>query len=112
VSVSTLLNRTLTVTRRILVDDGAGGSTQEWVEVGTVRAQVNQPTDLDQIRGAIAGNTNTYDVHMLPDSDVRPGDRLTGGGQLFEVIATKSPSRRVYLKAICELRQGEGSTNG
>lgn len=111
-SVQSLLNRTLTVSRRILVDDGSGGSEQVWVEIGTVRAQVNQPTDLEQIRGAIAGNTNTHDVHMLPTSDVRVGDRLTGDGQLLEVLATKSPSRKVYLKAICELRQVEGSANG
>jgi SPP1 family predicted phage head-tail adaptor len=111
-SVSAMLNRTLTVTRRILTDDGAGGSTQTWVVVGTVRAQVNQPTDLEQIRAGVNGNTNTHDIHMLPNSDVRVGDRLSGDGQLFEVIATQTPSRPVYHKAVCELRQAEGSTNG
>lgn len=106
--ISHLLNRTLTVFRPQTVDDGSGGQTVTLVQVGTVRAQVNQPSAAERQTAAQWGSEHTHTIHTPAGADVARGDELRGDGQTFRVISTVTNSRTTYTRAEAELIQLEG----
>lgn len=95
--------------RPVTSDDGSGGQTVTFVEVGEVAAKVDQPTPKEQAEADQWGATHSHTIYLLPDADVRRGDELRGDSQVFRVLAVVAPSRAVYLKApASELIQPEG----
>jgi len=102
------LNRTLEVWRTITTDDGAGGQITDMVLVGTIRAQVSQPSVAEQVTASQAGARLDAIVHTEPGADVRRGDELRGDGETYRVTAVVSPSRPAYRRANCERIQHEG----
>lgn len=108
--ISHLLTRTLTVNRPVTAADGSGGQTVTFVEAGTVRAKVDQPSAAERERGDQWGAEHSHTIRFRHDADVRRGDELTGGGQRFRVLATVTDSHATYLKApASELIQPEGA---
>ncbi|MDQ8045256.1 MAG: hypothetical protein REI11_11680 [Patulibacter sp.] len=106
-------NETVSVWRRTYVDDDAGGSSYEYVDVSDpdhpLRVKVSQPAAAEQIEAQQAGSSMTMIVHMHPSADVRRGDELRrSDGDRLRVKYTIHPSERVYLRADCELIQPEG----
>lgn len=106
------LNRSLTVWRVAAGPDGMGGQTSAWAQIGTVRSRVAQastsPGGAERMRAAQGEARHTHSVYLHPGAAVRRGDQLRGDDQVFEVIATVSPSAPgVYLRADCELHQPE-----
>ncbi len=101
------LNRTLTVSRATLVDDGQGGQEETFGQVGEVLAKVNEPSSAERIEAMRSGVELTFTLHMLPDADVRRNDVLAGGGEAYRVKAVTFPSTRVYLRAECSRDQSE-----
>lgn len=106
------LNRTLVVWRPDEVDDGAGGQTVTYLEIGEVRARVSQPQAAERVSAAQAGAALQYPIYLWPDADVRRGDQLRGDGQVFRVKATVVPSEPVYLRADSELIESEPGVHG
>lgn len=103
---------TLTLWRPTSVDDDLGGSTDTLVEVGPVRAKVNQPAGIEQVEAMQAGSSLTIILHFRPDADVRRGDVLVrADGDRFRVRYTVHPSVRVYLRADVEQIQSEGDAS-
>lgn len=103
-----LLNRTVVVWRLVVGEDGMGGQTGTWSQVGEVRAKVSQPTSRERVTASQGGAELTHVVHLDPNAAVRRGDQLRGSGQVLEVLAVTGPSRGgVYLRADCELIQAE-----
>jgi head-tail adaptor len=110
-----LLNRTLTVHRATATTDGVGGQTITYAQVGTVRAQVNQPTaEQRQAAGQWAANLS-HIVHTLPGADVQRGDELGGdlpsdipSGARLRVLSTVANSRDTYTRLDVEITQPEG----
>lgn len=102
------LNRRLGHWRQDTVQDGSGGQVTEWVSLGTVRARVSQPTAAERVAAQQAGATHTQPVYVQPRADVRRGDELRGPEGSWRVTAVFRPSEPVYLRADCELTQGEG----
>lgn len=102
-----LLNRELSVWRRTLTSDGAGGRTATWGEVATVRARVSQPSAAERTVAAQAGAVHTHAIYVLPDAGVARGDELRGDGQVFEVHAVFEPSADVYRRCDCQEIQPE-----
>jgi hypothetical protein len=106
------LTRTLTVWRSTLVDDGQGGSDDTVAQVpgdgGSVRAKVNEPSAAERVEAMRSGAELTFNVHLLPDADVRRGDELRGAGEVFKVKTTILPSVPMYLRAACSRDQYEG----
>lgn len=102
------LNSTLDVLRPSRTPDGAGGSTEQLVSAGTIRAQVNQPSAEERLAAAQLGANLTHVVHTIAMADVERGDRLdTGGPQLLVVVAVLTDSRRTYKRLECEVTQSE-----
>jgi head-tail adaptor len=97
------LNRELEVWRPELADDGQGGQSETLVEVGDpVRAKVNEPTAAERIEAMRSGVDLSYQIHLLPEADVRRGDELRAVGEVFRVLSTVRPSTPTYLRAQCE----------
>lgn len=104
------LNRRLDQWRRQEMPDGSGGVITDWVEVGSVRARVSQAgtSQAERIAAHQAGAELTNPIYVQPRADVRRGDELRGPEGSWRVVALYLPSEPVYLRADCELVQGEG----
>lgn len=101
------LNRRLAQWRREETSDGAGGVITDWVNLGTVRARVSQATTAERVAAQQAGADHTQPVYVSPRADVRRGDELRGPEGAWRVTSVMRPSEPVYLRADCELVQGE-----
>lgn len=102
------LNSELTVYRATYVDDGAGGRTRTFGEVGVIRAQVSQPSAQERMAAGQEGALLMYVVHTTADADVEREDELdTGAGRRYRVKAVLQDSRRTYKRLECEVTQGE-----
>lgn len=101
------LNRRLGHYRREEVPDGSGGVVTEWVHLGAIRARVSQATTAERVAAQQAGADHTQPVYVRPRADVRRGDELRGPEGAWRVTSVYRPSEPVYLRADCELTQGE-----
>ena len=106
------LNRRLAHHRREEVPDGSGGVITDWVSLGTVRARVSQATTAERVAAQQAGADHTQPVYVSPRADVRRGDELRGPEGSWRVTSVVRPSEAVYLRADCELIQGEEQHGG
>ena len=116
-SIGRYLNRRLEVWRPQTSDDGSGGQDLTLVEVGSVRAKVDQPSPTERLIAAQAQSRHSHDIYLLPSADVRRGDKLRGTDALgnhqeFRVQSVVQPSTPVYSKALVELIQTEGEPDG
>jgi head-tail adaptor len=109
VDITHLLNRTLEVWRTGRIPDGLGGWTTTTARQGDVAAKVDQPSASERMLAAQAGSEHSHNVYVQPTADVRRGDELRGGTQVFRVLAVVQPSSPVYSKAECQLIQKEGA---
>lgn len=101
------LNSSLTVYRATSADDGAGGQTRTFAAVGTIRAQVSQPSAEERTLAAQNGANLAAVVHVLPSADVERGDELdNGGARRLRVVSVVTNSRATYLRLECEVAQG------
>lgn len=102
------LNSSLTVYRATYADDGVGGRTKTFAAVGTIRAQVNQPSTMERLAAAQLGAELSHVVHTTYTSDVERDDELDAGGtRRLRVRAVVNDSRRTYKRLECEVVQGE-----
>lgn len=100
------LNSVLTVYRVNDTPDGAGGSTRVFVNMGTLRAQVSQPSAAERTAAAQAGANLTHVVHAAYGANVERGDELAAGGpRRLRVLAVLTNSRRTYTRLECEVVQ-------
>ena len=77
-----------------------------WLLVSTLRARFSQPTAYQ--RQASDQNTArvSHAVYLAPAADVRHGDEIRRGGDVFDVVAVFEPSvPGTYLRADCIARQ-------
>lgn len=87
-----LLNRTPNLWRRSDTADGRGGVTTSWSDQGTVAARFSAPSPSERSAAAQQGVEVTHDVYLLPDADVRRGDRLVDGTTTIEIVSVTVPS--------------------
>lgn len=101
-SVASLLNTTVDITRRTSTSDGRGGQTATWSTVGTIPARVSQPTSTTDV---LLGDQDVMHivgiVYLEPGADVRRNDRIAHDGRVLEVRDVIEPSVGVYLRATC-----------
>ncbi len=97
------LNEELTVYRATDAPDGAGGSTRTFAAVGSIRAQVSQPSAAERTVAAQTDANLTHVVHTFYGEDVQRGDELDRGeGRRLRVLAVLHDSRRTYFRVECE----------
>jgi SPP1 family predicted phage head-tail adaptor len=102
------LNDELTVYRATRTTDSVGGRTSAFASVGTIRAQVSQPSMEEREVAAQTGANLTHVVHTNYGADVARGDELdTGSDRRLRVVAVLHDSRRTYFRLECEVTQGE-----
>jgi head-tail adaptor len=107
--VGHLLNSSAEVWRQLRSDDGMGGWNLDWASIGAVRARFSQPSAAERVIAAQNGADLSHVVYLAGSADVRRGDELRRGSEVFEVRATYQPSMPgTYLRADCMLRQTEG----
>jgi hypothetical protein len=102
-----LLNTTVQVWRAVTSEDGGGGRSTTWAQVGEHRARLSQPTAKDAERGEQSGADLTHVVYLDPGVDVRRWDELRRPGQTLRVVGTVEPSVPIYTRADCAARQPE-----
>ncbi len=102
------LNRELAVWRAATVDDGQGGQDETLAQAGTVRAKVNEPSAAERVEAMRSGSELKFNIHLFPEADVRRGDELRGGGEVYKVTSATLPSTPMYLRATCARDQYEG----
>lgn len=101
-----LLNSSVTVWREVRVSDGMGGWNTSRVAAGEPRARVSQPTATERVIASQNGADLSHVVYFHSTADVRRGDELHRGSEVFDVLATFEPSAaNTYLRANCRLRQ-------
>ncbi|MCI0384585.1 head-tail adaptor protein [Streptomyces sp. CNQ085] len=104
--IARLLNIKVPVWRATTVDDGGGGQSTEWAQVGTPRARRSQPTARERTSADQAGAALDEVWYFAPSADVRRGDELRPPGRVLKVVATFEPSvPGTYLRANCTLHQ-------
>lgn len=104
--VAHLLNSSAELWRDGRTPDGMGGEVNGWALVRTVKARFSQPSAAERVIGAQNGAELTHVVYLLADADVRRGDELRRGTEVFEVDAVFEPSMAgTYLRANCKRRQ-------
>ncbi|MGX1133187.1 head-tail adaptor [Streptomyces glaucescens] len=104
--IARLLNASAEVWRETRAPDGMGGWISAWAAVATVRARFSQPSAAERVVAAQNAAELSHVVYLLASADVRRGDELRRGTDVFEVLATFEPSEPgTYLRANCKLRQ-------
>ncbi|MEV0843612.1 head-tail adaptor protein [Actinocatenispora sera] len=101
--VAATFNQTLQVWRVTLVDDGAGGQTEQWQQIADMPCRLAQPSDTAREIAEQAGVQLTHRAYADPTTDLRRGDQLRDGtGLVWRVWAVLGPSSPVYLRADLE----------
>ncbi|ANZ42497.1 hypothetical protein BBK82_05005 [Lentzea guizhouensis] len=93
--------------RRTTVPDGAGGHETIWVQQGTVRVRISQPTGTESKVGDTEQGELTHQVYDEPGSPIRRGDELRDAALTLRVMRVLAPSEAIYLRADCEEQQPE-----
>jgi head-tail adaptor len=106
-----LLNTTVVVERREMIDDGMGGAESEWHVVGAFPARVAQGARSGRDDSTVARQlvmTPNHRVYFQFGADVARGDRVwTEDGREMNVRAILYPSEPAYVRADCSNRQEE-----
>ena len=100
----------ITIERREVREDSAGGQIVRWRTVGETLGRISSPTisTPTEIRIALSGETSVpYYAYVPPDTDIRRGDRLDDGDRKHSVTSVTVFSVRAYLRAECSEYQEE-----
>ena len=104
----TLLNWNFAVTRRERTADGQGGWVISYTAVGNVRGRLRPMGAAEQVVAKAEGQRVTHKFYTLAAENVLPGDRLTLGALVVDVLAVLEPSQADHHYEIhCEARQVE-----
>lgn len=96
------LDRTITIQRFTNTVDDYGTPVQAWADVATVRAQIIEASTDEYIaaRGAVDKAVVIFRIRWL--DGITNADRVTYGGQNFNMKETKEIGRRKGLELRCE----------
>ena len=107
-----VLNRKLVLEGPLRAEDGAGGYTQYWVELGSLWADVKPGTGRERASGGttLSRVATKITVRGAPEgSDARPKpeQRFREGNRVFTILAvTERDARGHYLTCFTEEEQG------
>jgi len=114
-----LLTQTLSVYRSVDTVDNGGGRLQVFVQVGTVRAKVDQPTPAEVELAGVWGAQLSHVVRTEVYEDIRREDEFGGelpsevlADQRLRVLAVVSDSHQTYRRMLCEITQAVDDTTG
>jgi SPP1 family predicted phage head-tail adaptor len=110
IEVAGRLSERVTLSSPIVVDDGEGGRTRTWLEVGTsVPASVESLRGDERIAVAASETTLTHRVMMRWRDDVTAKTRITWGARTLEVVGPPIEHGRLrLLECLCAERIQDG----
>ena len=88
---SGLLNQTLTLQSITATDDGQGGQSFVWADVGSFRGRISPLTAQERLLQNKATMATTHRIYCDPMT-VTPKDRIKWGTYYFEIIGITNPS--------------------
>lgn len=109
--IARLLNTSADVYREQRTPDGMGGFTHAWVQTSTVRARISQPSSsalTEAMLGGQSGESLTHVFYLEPTADVRRGDELRRGTDVFVALAVYQPSEPDTYKRVDSLYRQAG----
>lgn len=111
------MTQTLSLYRSVDIIDSGGGRDQVMLQVGTLRAKVNQPTPEEVQAAGVFGARLSHVVHTAAFVDIRRGDEFGGelpsevlSGYRLRVVSVVSDSHSTYLRMMCETTQAVDDT--
>ena len=90
-----LLNQTLALQRETISDDGMGGRTGVWSDVGSFKARISPISATERLMQNKETMTTTHRIYCDPMT-VTPKDRIRWGAYYFEIVAITDPSERYH----------------
>jgi len=88
-----MLNNTLTVSRRVRVSDGQGGWTIAYEEVGSIDARVRPLSSKERIVAGSEEQQITHVIYCVADEDITRGDIVEDeDGWQAEILGIREPS--------------------
>ncbi len=82
----------LTLKRKVLLEDGQGGTTEKWGAIKTFRGRIRPASASEKMA---ADQERAYITHVIycdPDVGVKRGDRIQYGDLVIDVTAIREPS--------------------
>ena len=92
---SGLYNQILTLQSVTVTDDGMGGQSEAWADVGSFRGRISPLTAQERLLQNKATMTTTHRIYCDPMT-VTPKDRIKWGTYLFEIIGITNPSESYH----------------
>jgi SPP1 family predicted phage head-tail adaptor len=88
--------------RCVLTSDGAGGFSESWTDIGTLRGSLMLPkgserTDHDRME---VSSTHTFYCDYKVGATVQSKDRLMYNGRIFEVMYSENPAELSWFLQI------------
>jgi len=87
-----LFNKTLTLQRKVTVDDGQGGTYLDWQTVATIRGRLRPASAQERTVAAKEQAVISHVLYCGTTDDVRRGDRVVSGRLTVEITAVREPS--------------------
>lgn len=108
-SITHLLNETVTQRREVRTPDGAGGTRADLAPIGTLAVRIPQPSTTERFYAEQPQAEHTQPIYADPDADLVRGDELVhADGRAWRVTAVLHPSKAKYVRADCELLEVRG----
>lgn len=86
------LRHQIVIERRVLTDDGIGGTTAAWSTYATVWAQVKQLGGAEVVRSQKTTATERLDITIRYRDDLRANDRVLHDGKVYNIAAIFDPA--------------------
>lgn len=107
--IETLYNKSFVLSRKARVSDGQGGFTHTWPSVSSVAGRMRPASATERTLAMQRLAEIDHVFYCDADEDVQRGDRISGSGRVWEVIAIREPSHAGHhLEIECLERQKEG----
>ncbi len=90
-----LLNNTLTLQSLTTVDDGVGGTTETWTDIGSFKARISPLTSQERLT---QDKTTQFTSHRIycDNMTVTSVDRIKWGNVIFEITGITNPSESYH----------------
>ena len=96
-----LLNTTLTLQNLTIADDGMGGQTETWADLGQFKGRVSPLTSQERLMQNKETNTTTHKIYC-DNMLVTTKDRIKWGTYYFEILGITNPSEMYHhLEIAC-----------
>ena len=97
-AIARAFDKTCTITRKTLADDGYGGRTETWAAVtlastgSAFNCNVSQPSATEMAHYAdVIGDLKAQKIRLAWNQDIAQGDRITVAGETYLVQVVLQP---------------------